>query len=384
MNDYTKHAFLSASGAERWLNCPPSARLTEFYPDSGSDYATEGSEAHEVAEFVLRLTLGEDVTDDFREQLTFHSEEMEEHARDYVAFILEIMANCNNPRVLVEQRLDFSRWVQEGFGTADCVIIADSTLHVVDYKYGKGVAVETDDNPQMKLYALGALEIFDGIYDIETVNMTIFQPRRENISTFTTSAESLYQWADEILTPTAKLAYNGDGEYSCGDWCKFCRAKAECRTRAEHNLELARQDFTDPALLRDSEIEAILCQLDGLAAWAKDVQDYAFKQACRGKQWSGYKLVRGTSRRKITDPVRAAEILRKHGHTAIYKNELLGLTELGKAVGGAKKLDTLLEGIIVKPLGKPALVPNSDKREAITVSTADEDFSDDFKEDFSA
>ena len=374
-----QHAFLSASSAERWLNCPPSARLAEHYPDSTSDYAAEGTCAHELGEYKVRSALGEDVAD-VRDNLDFYDAEMEEHTHNYVTYILELIGTAKEPRVLVEQRLDFSRWVPEGFGTADCVIIADGTLHVVDFKYGTGVLVVAEDNPQMKLYALGALDLFDGIYDIENVSMTVYQPRRENISTFTVSKDALYQWADEKLKPTADIAFKGEGEFRCGDWCGFCRAKSECRARADYNMELAKYAFADPVklpdLLEDDEIESILSKIEGLTSWAKDIQDYAFKAACKGKQWSGFKLVRGTSRRKITDSDKAAEILRKNGHTEIYKSELLGITELGKAVGGAKKLNELLADLIVKPLGKPALVPESDKREPITVTTAEEAFSE--------
>lgn len=176
-------------------------------------------------------------------------------------------------------------YVKEGFGTGDCVIIADETLHIVDYKHGRGVLVEADDNPQMKLYALGALELFDCIYDIDTVSMTIYQPRRSNVSTFTISKQELCEWADKVLTPTAELAFNGSGEYHCGEWCQFCKAKADCRERAKANMELARYEFRQPPLLTDEEVEEILGQIDGLTTWASDIKDYALQAAISGKQY---------------------------------------------------------------------------------------------------
>jgi hypothetical protein len=380
-----------------WLNCPPSARLNERYADHGSDYAAEGTDAHALCEYLLRCALGENMSAvaDIRGTLAHYDEEMEQHAADYAAYIMELLAEarqtCKDPKALVEQKIDYSgcmgeqfaqrttspRWAESGFGTADCVIVSDGKLHVVDFKYGKGVAVDADDNPQMKLYALGALEIFDGIYDVTSVSTTIFQPRRDNACTV--SKESLYQWADKVLLPTAKLAFAGDGEYSAGGHCQFCKAKAVCKERARVNMEFARYDFQDPALLEDDEIEAILGKLHDLAAWAKDVQEYALAEALKGKRWSGWKLVRGTSRRKITDAARAAEVLRKNGRAAIglepYEKKLLGITAVTTLLG-KKRFEDTLGDYIAKPKGKPVLVPETDKRQAITVNTAADDFAD--------
>ena len=223
-----KHALLSASSSHRWLNCPPSARLCEQYEDKGSDYAAEGTEAHTLGGYKLKTALGIKAKDP-TSNLTRFSDEMDECANGYSAYILELVETakqtCADPVVLIEQRLNFSKYVQEGFGTGDCVIIADGTLHIVDYKHGQGVLVEATENPQMKLYALGALELFDGIYDINEVSMTIYQPRRDNVSTHTVFKESLYQWAEEVLKPTAEIAYAGKGEYNCGEWCQFCEVK---------------------------------------------------------------------------------------------------------------------------------------------------------------
>lgn len=226
---------------------------------------------------------------------------MEDCANGYAAFILELVETarqtCRDPIVLIEQRLDFSRYVWDGFGTGDCVLIADGTLHVVDYKHGQGVLVEAEGNPQMMLYALGALELFDGIYDISTVSMTIYQPRRENISTYTVrSKESLYRWAEDVLRLASEQAYAGEGALRCGDWCRFCKAKSECRARAEENMALARYDFRKPPLLTDEEVETILSRVDDLIAWASDIKEYALQAALRGKHWDGWKLVEGRAK----------------------------------------------------------------------------------------
>ena len=230
------HALLSASSSHRWLNCPPSARLGENYEDKGSDYAAEGTDAHTLCEFRLRQALGL-IAEDPRENLTWFNEEMDDCAIGYATYVLELVEAarqaCSDPVVLIEQRVDFSRWVESGFGTADCIIIADGILQVCDYKHGRGILVDADENPQMMCYALGALEMFDSLYDIRTVRMTIYQPRRDNISTFELPKEALYQWADEVLKPTADLAFAGNGNFLCGEWCSFCKAKYDCRARAD-------------------------------------------------------------------------------------------------------------------------------------------------------
>lgn len=228
------HAILSASSSHRWLECPPSAKLCSEQPDTASEYAQEGTDAHALCEQKLKALLGMETTDP-TENLTYYNEEMERCANEYTVYVSEQVEKtksvCKDPVVLVEQRLDFSRWVPEGFGTGDCVIVADGTLTIVDMKYGLGILVSAENNPQMMLYALGALELFDSIYDINTVSMTIFQPRRDNISEHTISKEDLLRWADEVLAPTALLAIKGEGEFKAGDHCRFCKAKSNCRKR---------------------------------------------------------------------------------------------------------------------------------------------------------
>ena len=371
------HALLSASSSHRWLNCPPSARLCEGYDDKGSNFAAEGSDAHSLCEYKLRKALGMEAKDP-TDNLTWYDAEMEESASGYAAFVMELVAEakktCSDPVVLIEQRLDYSKYVQSGFGTGDCVLISDGTLHIVDFKYGRGVLVEAEDNPQMKLYALGALEIFDCLYDIDTVSMTIYQPRRANVSTFTLTRQELLDWAETVLVPTAELAYAGDGEYHCGEWCQFCKAKADCRERARANMELARYEFRQPPLLTDEEVEEILGKLDSLMDWASDIKDYALQAAISGKHWSGYKLVEGRANRRYTDENAVVAAVKAAGYDPYDEPKLLGVTAMTTLLG-RKQFNDILGGLITKPQGKPTLVPESDKRPAMTTIL------DDFKEE---
>ncbi|MEA4973960.1 MAG: DUF2800 domain-containing protein [Candidatus Metalachnospira sp.] len=367
------HALLSASSSYRWLNCPPSARLGEKYEDKTSEYALEGTAAHSLCEYKLHKVL-EIPAEDPTENLSFYDEEMEQCANDYAAYVSELVEGikkvCKDPIVLIEQRLDFSKYVESGFGTGDCVIIADGTLHVIDYKHGQGVLVDANDNPQMKLYALGSLELFDGIYDIDTICMTIYQPRRENISTYTVSKDELYQWAENVLAPTAKLAYKGGGEFKAGDHCKFCKAKAVCRKRAEYNLELARYDFQMPEMLENEEISTILEKLDDLVNWANDVKQYALEQALKGTHFEGFKVVEGISRRRYTNEDAVIDVVEMAGYDP-FEHKVLGITSMQKMLGKTK-FDEMLGMFIEKPQGKPTLVTESDKR--LAMNTAQNDF----------
>ncbi len=374
------HALLSASSAHRWLNCPPSARLCEGYADTGSEYAKEGTDAHALCEHRLKQALGyAEENPDVTENLDYYNGEMEQCAYEYVTYVTELVEEakkmCADPLVLIEQRLDFSAFVPHGFGTGDCVIIADGTLSVVDYKHGKGVEVSAVDNPQMMLYALGALGLFESIYDVDTIRMVIFQPRLSNVSVYTMPKEDLLYWANNELTTKAKLAYSGEGEFACGDWCRFCKAKAECRKRAEYNLELAKYDFAMPATLEDTEIAAILTKADELAAWASDVKEFALQQALSGVSYDGFKVVEGRSNRRYTDEKAVAAAVVDAGFNP-YEQKLLGITAMTAALGKKKFADIIEKaGLIEKPQGKPVLVPVSDKRPPL--NTAQEDFKED-------
>jgi len=367
------HAVLSASSSYRWLACPPSALECAKLPDVQSDFTKQGTEAHALCEYKVKKALGQKGKDPTKSLTTF-DEEMAECTDAYAQFVIESLsaakAACNNPLVLVEQRLDFSRWVPEGFGTGDCLIVADDTLTVIDYKHGLGILVEAEKNPQMMCYALGALDLFDRIYDIQKVSMTIFQPRRENVSTYTLSKEDLLQWAETVLKPTAELAAKGEGEYKAGDHCRFCKIKAICRKRAEYNLELAKYDFAMPSTLEDEEVEAILAKADELVSWAGDVKEYALQQALSGKNWAGWKLVEGRSNRRFVNEKAVAAKVEEAGYSP-YEKKLMGITALTRLLG-KRRFDELLAGLIEKPEGKPVLVPETDKRPAL--HTAADDF----------
>ncbi len=371
----TQHATLSASSSNRWIHCPPSVRLSEGFENKSSTYAQQGTDAHTLCEYKLHQFLG-DEGEDPRPTLEFYDVEMEQASSDYATFVMEEVAKARqttaDPIVIVEQKLDFSKFVPDGFGTGDCLVIADGTLSVIDMKYGLGILVDAYQNPQMMCYALGALELFDGIYDIKVVKMTIFQPRRENISTYILSKEELYQWAEEVLSPAANLAFKGESEFHCGKWCGFCPAKNSCRARAEQNLELAKYEFKKPDLLEDEEIEEILEKVDDLVSWSNDIKEYALKLALGGKQWANHKLVEGRSTRKYSNDNDVAAAVIKAGYDP-YDKKLLGVTAMTKALGKAK-FDEILGDYIIKPPGKLTLVTNTDKRQAVTINNVNEEF----------
>jgi len=278
--------------------------------------------------------------------------------------------------MFVEQRVDFSRFVKEGFGTSDCIIIDNDTIYIIDFKYGKGVEVNAVNNTQMMIYAIGALEMFDGIFDINHVIMTIFQPRLSNISTFEMTKHELYHWAFNVLKPAADMAYQGTGTFKCGDYCRFCKAKTICRARAEYNLKLAQYDFKMPATLEDIEIESLLGKLDMLIDWAEDIKTYALDQAVQGKKWRGYKIVEGRSNRKYTDEKAVADKVTKAGYDP-YEKKVLGITAMSKLLG-KKKFEELLSGLVEKPQGKPTLVSESDDRPEMNIAAnAAQDFEED-------
>ena len=369
----SKHAILSASSSHRWLNCSPSARLEQEFEDQETEAAAEGTAAHALCEHKLRRALK---LQSRRKPLSkYDCDEMDMHTDNYVQFVLEMLSearqHCADSLINIEQRLDFSCYVPDGFGTGDCIIIGDKTMHVIDFKYGKGVLVEAEQNPQMMLYALGALRLFDSLYDIEEVAMTIYQPRRENISTWTISVADLKAWAEEELIPRAKLAFEGKGDFMPGPWCTFCKAAVKCRARAEEKLRLAQYEFAKPPLLTDAEIEDILGKLDDLTRWAEEIKAYAQDAALNhGKQWHGYKVVEGRSVRKYSNEDAVVEAANAAGYHDIFRKTLLPITEMEKLMG-KQEFQSILGGLIIKPAGKPTLVPASDKRPAITSANTD-------------
>ena len=360
------HALLSASAAHRWIPCPPSALLQEKYEDEGSEYAAQGTSAHSLAEWKVRRLLG-DIQPDPRPDLTYYDQEMEDATEQYAAYIAETIAEakktCCDPCVMVEQQVDFSRWAPEAFGTVDAIVAGSGHLWITDLKYGTGVEVSAERNPQACCYALGCLELLDDLYDIDLITIQIFQPRREHISKWTVHKDDLLKWAEETLRPAAELAAAGKGDFRPGDHCRFCKARHECRARAEQQMALTRYDFKLPATLSDEEIEDILRQVDHLVSWAEDIKAYALESAISGKHWNGFKLVEGKSVRRYTDEEAVAKAVQADGKDP-YERRVLGITAMTQLLG-RKHFHEILGGLVEKPRGKATLVPKSDKRPAI-------------------
>lgn len=379
------HAKLSASSSHRWLNCTPSVELESQFENKTSTAAEEGTLAHELGELSLRLQLSEITKRSYDSKVKklikdneLYSEDMPDYVEVYTDLCMEKVAASKSTTpdaiAIVEQRLDFSEWVPEGFGTGDFVIIADGTMEICDLKYGKGVPVSAVGNTQMRLYALGAITQFSFLYDIHKVKMTIIQPRLDSISTDELTVEELMIWANEYVKPRAELAIKGEGELCAGEHCKFCKAQAICRAKADYNMKLAEYEFAEGKLLGMEEIADILNRIDDLVNWATKVKDYALEQALSGVSYPGFKVVEGRSNRRYTDTEAIADILRNNNFNdpVIFKpSELITLTNMEKLVG-KKKLTELIGDYIEKPQGKPTLVPEDDKRPVF--NSAAEDF----------
>ncbi len=399
-----KHAILGASSSHRWLVCTPSVRLEEQFPPHTSVFAEEGTFAHELCEYKVNRHLHKrGLRRPQSEQ--FMSEEIDTITDTYAQFveeaIEEMAATGIEPLIFIEAKLDYANIVPEGYGTGDCVIIGGDRIHVIDFKAGAGVFVDADHNPQMMLYALGALHGYGFLYDIKTVSMTIVQPRMENISTCTMPVDQLNAWAEEYVRPRAMLAYKGEGNLVPGDHCRFCRAKSVCRACAEEALALAKEEFLDvgatledtepalpgssgtvlsafhfkqPQLVDHSELEAVLPNLARIQKWIDDVFAYAADEAIHhGQSWRGYKVVEGRSIRKFADEKAVIEAASAAGFTDIYKQNLISLTEFEKLMG-KKVFQATLGSLVYKPPGKLALVPDSDKREAVDLTNGASDF----------
>lgn len=405
------HALLSASSSKQWLNCPPSARLQENFPNESSVYAEEGTFAHSICEYKVKKYLHERVRRPQSEE--FYTEELEQSTDAYYEFVVgvieEMKRNGCEPLVLVEERVDYSHIAPSGFGTADMLIIGHDAegrgiLHICDYKNGKGVFVDAHHNSQMMLYAIGALHAYGYIYPIEIVRMSIIQPRLDNISTYECSREELEAWGESIK-PTAKMAYEGKGEQKAGDWCRFCRAKPVCRACKEEALSLCREEFLDldagafaedpraapadaeesdttapytpdlsaptfkqPGLVSLDELTEILPTLNRISSWIESVFAYISSEAINhGVPIRGYKVVEGRSKRVFTDTKAVVETATQNGYTDLYKQQLISLTEFEKMMG-KKKFAELLGEYVAKPPGKLALVPDSDPRPPVDLS----------------
>lgn len=383
------HALLSASGASRWLNCTPSARLEEeFGKDETSAYAAEGTLAHEFAELIIRHTILKELSQaDFEARYyellenDLYTEDMLDYVYQYVDYVKDELAassvDTKDAILIIEEKVDLRQWIPESFGSCDAIIIADGTMKVMDLKYGKGVPVSAIGNKQLMLYALGAYDKYSIMYDIVNVDLHIVQPRINNINSWSVDAEGLLKWAENTVIPAAKLAFNGQGQLKVGDWCKFCKVKARCRELYKANIELAKYDFASPQdLLTDEEIADIIDKVPRLVEWANSVLTYATEEAIEnGKVWPGHKLVAGRSTRKFTNEIDVANTLIKEGfeRDAIFDTKLKSLTALER-VTGKKAFEALLGSYVVKSEGKPTLVPLSDKRPAIGAEDAINDF----------
>lgn len=374
------HASLGASKASQWLACTPSIRLGEKYEETTSVFAKEGTFMHELSELYLSYELKQVTKAQFNKKLRqmkqneFYNAEIEQAVQTYVDFATEKMnearATSKDPLILIEEKVDFSPWVPAAFGTGDLILIYGDRLEVIDLKGGKGVKVSAVENPQMRLYALGALNNFGVLYDTQKIVMTVVQPRLDNISTDEMQVDELLEWAEEVVKPKAELAFKGEGDFIAGDHCRFCKVKASCRARAEENLKLACMDFQKPPLLTDDEVVEVLTSMDQLMSWAKDVQEYALNMAMdENKQWPGMKLVEGRGSRKYSDENAIVEALTTAGYDSdvIYKKSLNTITTLEKELG-KKTFKELLGSLITKAPGKVKLVPEEDKRPEIKAS----------------
>lgn len=366
----SEHSLLGGSNAVIYLACPPSARLGAQFPEETSPYAEEGTRAHALCERKLLKAIGAKKLPaiDFEPD-----DEMEECSDNYVAFVMaeyeEALKTTRDTEIRVEQKVDFSEYVPEGFGTADCLIVSDDLLEIVDFKYGKGVPVEAEGNPQLRLYALGAINEVGDLYAFQEVKMTIFQPRIDHTNSATMGVDDLIQWGNSYVKPRAELAFKGEGEFCVGEHCRFCKAGAVCKARVKEAFEIVEHEPVSPTIIPDEEIPALLDKLDNAKKWIAALEDYAQERAIRdGVRWDGYKLVESRTQRKITDPVKALDILEDAGYDVndVTTLKLKGITELEKIVS-KKKFNELLGELVEKPVGAPVLVKESDKRPEITL-----------------
>lgn len=380
------HALLSASGASRWMNCTPSARLEEKFDESStSTFAAEGTLAHEFGDVNLRFKNGEITKKTLNSELKKlrkdknYTDEMEGEVDKYVEIVMEAFAVAKvrtpDAKLLIEERVDFSHLVEKGFGTGDVCIVADGFLDVIDLKYGKGVKVDADNNPQLMLYGSGALRNFEMMYDIHTVNLVIVQPRLDHVSEWKISTEKLIEWGEKEVKPKAAKAYQGKGVQKAGDHCKWCKVKAMCATLAAKNVKLAQHDFKDPHLLTESQVIEVYKQQPMLVDWVNSVAKYLLDEAVKGKKWPGFKLVEGRSNRKWTDEEKVKQALTDNlfDEKDFTTTKLQGITSVEKLVGKSE-FPTILGKLVIKPQGKPTLVPISDKRPAMGIEQAKEDF----------
>lgn len=362
----------SPSASARLLTCPGSAKASEGIPDQESLFAAEGHDAHALAEIRLCERLGLQ-TNEKIEDLTFYNREMEDYISDYVSYVLEKVASikkdCPDATVLIEQKVAAVRYDESLFGSTDVAIIADKVLTIIDLKYGRGVLVNAKENTQEMCYGLCAMETFGNLYDIEDINLCIFQPRLSNVSEWSLTVKELYKWADEILKPGIEKIRAGSEEFHPSRHCVFCKAKPLCKALRDQNLELAKHEFRPAFLMDDSEIEEVLDKADDFVNWINSVKEFALEDATKGKKYDHYKLVEGRSNRKYVDETKVINVVKEAGYNP-YEEKLLSVTGMQSRLGKAR-FEELLGNLVVKPRGKLTLVPREDKRPEVNPAAVD-------------
>lgn len=362
----------SPSASARLLTCPGSAKASEGIPDQESLFAAEGHDAHALAEIRLCERLGLQ-TNEKIEDLTFYNREMEDYISDYVSYVLEKVASikkdCPDAIVLIEQKVAAVRYDESLFGSTDVAIIADKVLTIIDLKYGRGVLVNAKENTQEMCYGLCAMETFGNLYDIEDINLCIFQPRLSNVSEWSLTVKELYKWADEILKPGIEKIRAGSEEFHPSRHCVFCKAKPLCKALRDQNLKLAKHEFRPAFLMDDSEIEEVLDKADDFVNWINSVKEFALEDAMKGKKYDHYKLVEGRSNRKYIDETKVINVVKEAGYSP-YEEKLLSVTGMQSRLGKAR-FEELLGNLVVKPRGKLTLVSRDDKRPEVNPASVD-------------
>lgn len=392
MPEERKHALLSASAAKRWIHCPPSAKLCDSIEEKESDFAKEGTLAHEICELKLRKTFLEPMGDrtyktrfNKLKKNDLYNPEMDKYTEEYLDYIKEVVYRYNKPpHISVEKRVEYGHVAQDGFGTSDCIILCGTDCHVIDFKYGKGIPVSAEGNPQLAIYAIGAIAAYGMFYPIEDVYLHVVQPRKSNFSSWKTTAQELAIWAEKVVKPAAELAFEGKGEYKQGTWCDdcFCNVGGCCRARADENMALEKEytnpitgELITPPLLTNEEVGEILARAQHVARWVKKLEQYALGQMLGGQTVPGWKLVEGRSNRAFKDIDAAYKELQQAGYNKamLYTQVPISLTEVTTLVS-KEDYTGILEKHIVKPKGAPTLATAEDKRQEYVKETAADAF----------
>lgn len=389
------HALLSASGASRWMRCTPSARLEDPFPSKTSIHAEEGTLAHEFAELELRYSQNIITQEAYEATITelrshdLYTDDMEEHVAVYTSFVEEQLSLSRGGSLIIEEKVNFSTYVPDGYGTCDAIILPahssiptqhPAILFVTDLKYGKGVQVDAEDNSQLKLYALGAYLRYGLTHDIDIIRLTIVQPRLDHISSWEISVEDLLHWAENVLKPKALLAFEGKGELCAGSHCRFCKVAPKCRALSDYSMKAAKMDFVDDEpdnLLSDDEMVELYLNIPTIEMWIKAVHQFMHDQAVGGRQWKGLKLVEGRSNRVWVNHDKVIETLKDNLYSdkQIHTSKLAGIGVIEKLLG-KHQFNEILGDLVVKPTGKASLVPDTDKRPSIGIASAKRDFAE--------